>query len=387
MTGKATAEAQILGIGLATALGQGLDENCAALHEPPRLADRRVLQGFGEPVEVAYLAPPHSVNRRPEDYFHLVDVAVEEALMGNRLPPRQRSQMPLFIGSSSYAVGLSENMYRQALEQNSDQALALPLAGFEQLTTHLREKHRLCGPDYLLNTACTASANALLAAARQINLGRCEYALVIGIELFNHITASGFFGMQLLTSDMMRPFDRRRNGLILGEGCGALLLGRGGADQEKLIITSGASGCDTHSITASNPDGGHIATIMRTALRNAGISSTEIVAAKAHGTASPLNDDGEAAGMRRAFGTLPPFFVLKPHIGHTLGACGAIETGLLAGSIKHGLIPASGGFEQAAEQLGVTPMTEPMNARPGHYMLNFFGFGGNNSSLILTYRR
>ena len=104
---------------------------------------------------------------------------------------------------------------------------------------------------------------------------------------------------------------------------------------------------------------------------------------KAHGTASPMNDNGEAAGMRRLFTTLPPFFSLKSYIGHTLGSCGAMETALMIGCIEQGYLPISAGFTTADAELGVSPLTVSQPAPAGYYMLNFFGFGGNNCSLIL----
>jgi len=378
-------QAHILSIGLATALGIGVEENCAGLQKQEKKAALRTLDCLSQPVEVPYLAPPVAEASDLRSDFHLVDLAVEEALSASKLSAGQRSTMPLFIGSSSYAVGQSETLYQNALVKGNQYQLALPSAGFDQISAHLRQRFNLTGPSFQLNTACSAAANALLAAAQQIRLGYTDYAFVIGAELFNYTTIAGFNGMQLLTKDCMRPFDRRRNGLILGEGCGALLLGRDNAEEERLIIGAGASGCDTYSITASNPNGSHIASIMRLALQRAEVASNNIVAIKAHGTASPLNDDGEAAGMRKVFKTPPPFFALKPYIGHTLGACGTIETGLIAASLRRGFIPASGGFKEPDDRLAIAPITDALPAQPGWYMLNFFGFGGNNSSLLLSF--
>jgi len=189
--------------------------------------------------------------------------------------------------------------------------------------------------------------------------------------------------MQLLAKDIMRPFDQRRDGLVLGEGCGVILLGPAGRAQNGLFISGGASGCDTFSITTSNPDGVSNAKVMTQALNNACLVAEDVTAIKAHGTATPLNDDAEAAGMRQVFEEPPPIFALKPYVGHTLGACGAVETVLISAAIRAGFLPVSGGYEVYDEELGVRPLTSAMAVGSGHFMLNFFGFGGNNASILL----
>jgi 3-oxoacyl-[acyl-carrier-protein] synthase-1 len=293
--------------------------------------------------------------------------------------------MPIFIGSSSYTIGQSEALFAAALGAGEAGPLPVPSAGFGQLSRHLQTSHGLSGADYLFNTACTSSANALLIAAEHILAGYCEQALVIGMELFNVTTLAGFYGMQLLANEVMRPFDRRRDGLVLGEGCGAILLQAAGPDDNGLFVSGGASGCDTYSISTSNPDGTSNAEVMTQALNNVGLAPGDITAIKAHGSASPLNDDAEAAGMRRVFNEPPPFFVLKPYVGHTLGACGTIETILVCAAIREGFLPASGGFEIYDDDLGVHPMTAALNVDSGHFMLNYFGFGGNNASILLSH--
>jgi 3-oxoacyl-[acyl-carrier-protein] synthase-1 len=152
------------------------------------------------------------------------------------------------------------------------------------------------------------------------------------------------------------------------------------------MFWGGASNCDTYSISASNPDGSTIAAVMDAAMKRCGITSSDLRAIKAHGTATPLNDDGEAAGMRRSFEQIPPFFSMKAALGHTLGSCGVLETLLMAALLPEGKLPASVGFEEPDPELGVTPMREPLSVEAGYYLLNFFGFGGNNSSLILRYQ-
>jgi 3-oxoacyl-(acyl-carrier-protein) synthase len=391
MRGGELRRAQISGLGLVTALGADVSTNIAGCMKREPARERHTLQMRGEAVDVPYRSCPAQPN---DGFFAPVVRAVEDALIQAGTEGSARRTMPLFIGSSSYAIGESERLYAQALADDAagqgaggSAALAVPLPGFGQVSRFLRDACGLYGPDFLFNTACTASANALLAASDWIASGQGDEALVVGVELRNVTTMLGFAGMQLLAADVMRPFDARRDGLVLGEGCGAIVLRAASPGDDGVFIAGGASSCDTFSISTSNPDGTRIAAVMRDGLSRAGVPAEDIVAIKAHGTASPLNDDAEAAGMCQAFSALPPFFGLKSHFGHTLGACGAIETALVAAALREGSLPPSGGFEMLDERLGVQPLTDSMAVVNGHYMMNFFGFGGNNASVILEFRR
>lgn len=383
-----TAHVKVAGLGVITALGRGKQNNLEAMGSGKGLYRTQALKGFDEPIVAPYLSIEHerhsgSPAEATIEHLHwLLDCAIDEALDGIALSDDVRKNMPLFIGSSSYGINVGEVNYQQSLE-NDPVATPVPLDGFTQVGNHLRQKYGFMGADYAYNTACTSGANALLGAMATIAEGGNDYALVIGLETFNTTTLAGFYGMQLLASEAMRPFDKRREGLVLGEGCGVLLLCAARPDDKGITFCGGASRCDTHSIAASNPDGSAIALVMRDALEQSGVSADDIVAIKAHGTGSPLNDDGEAAGMTQTFDSVPPFFSLKSYIGHTLGGCGVIEAALMSACLAEGGIPASAGFECFDDSLGLTPITQAQTVGNGYYMLNFFGFGGNNCSLII----
>ena len=382
MKADRSCRAQISGFGLVTALGDGMEASLTALMNGVSAYQRRTLETLRNPVDVPYLPLQDA---RDGATLAPIGRAVEEALSGAGLDASALHTMPIFVGSSSYVIGQSEALYADMLSGEAADPLAVSLPGFSQVSRYLRAQYGLYGADYLFNTACTASTNALLVAAEHIESGRCDQALVIGMELANTMTLAGFYGLQLLAKDTMRPFDLHRDGLVLGEGCGAILLRAAQRGDDGLFVAGGASGCDTFSITISNPDGAQIAAVMRDALADAGVTTNDIIAIKAHGTASPMNDGAEAAGMRHVFRTIPPFFAMKPLLGHTLGACGVIETALVAGALFAGALPPTSGFETFDERLGVGPMTRAIAADVGHYMLNFFGFGGNNASLILEH--
>jgi 3-oxoacyl-[acyl-carrier-protein] synthase-1 len=187
----------------------------------------------------------------------------------------------------------------------------------------------------------------------------------------------------MLAPNGCRPFDAARNGLQLGEGAGAIWLT---ADDTKngFTLTGGANRCDTYHVTSSQPDGAGMAACMTAALRDANVAATAVRAIKAHGTGSLENDAAEAAAMRTLFGPQPPPFTgLKRYLGHTLGACGVVETIAFLGCLARGFVPASAGFADADPALALTPLTRHADAAPGDYLLNYFGFGGNFASLVV----
>lgn len=378
--------ARILGAGLSTALGHGLSANLDALQQaPPPHPLRRIPRALGD-LQLRYAGLPPS----PTDAdaaarsTAILDRVVGEALASVSLSPAQRQGMALFVGSSSFNVAEVEQSYRADLAAGRP---IRPLAhgGHAHLASALRRRLGLRGPDYSFSTACTASANAFACAAQMIDAGAIDHALVVGVELYNETTVLGFAGLELIAAETMRPFDLRRNGLIPGEGCAAVVLGRQGghgalADWRLL---GSANRCDSHSISAPSPDGSTVVQVIEQALHDAGVDAKAIATVKTHGTASLSNDEAEAAGMLAVFGQPPPLCAFKPYVGHTLGACGLIELLLLLGTLARAELPACPGVAASPEALGVALNQQRLPAPAGPIMANYFGFGGNNTSLIL----
>lgn len=371
-----------LGSGIATHLGTGIADNLAGLHRLPRpgsvlerrLDDRietiryKLLDGF-----------PLETGRRR--LAAVIDAVVTEALDESGLDASERRRMALCVGSSSFDISVSESLYRDELA-GGGAALPLRSCSFANLAEAVRSRFGLYGEDYSFNTACTASANGVWYAARLIRSGAVDHALVLGVELINDLTALGFLGLGLLSRSEMRPFSAGRDGLVLGEACSALVIGRGGPD--RFHFTGGANRCDTHSMVAANTDGSTIAAVIRAALDDGGLDTAAIDAVKAHGTANAANDEAEAAGLCRVFRALPPVCALKPFIGHTLGACGLTELILFYRALEEGFLVAtpSSGAEPEDPRVVLNAAERPMTR--GHFMLNSFGFGGNNTSLVIS---
>jgi 3-oxoacyl-[acyl-carrier-protein] synthase-1 len=301
-------------------------------------------------------------------------------------------------------MGVSEARYRQQLQQqdlqqhlpqlerqqlqppsaNAELAVPMGIIGYGKLAQSLGQQFALSPHRYTYSTACTSSSNALLYAHRLLQAGVIDHALVLGIEFFNHTTLLGFYGLGLISpSQSMRPFSAGRDGLMLGEGCGLLLLSRD-ASAARMHLCGGAVATDNHSLTAANIDGSSLAAVIGQALADSAITAADIVAVKAHGTASMLNDEAEAAGLRRVFAetAMPPIFALKPFCGHSLGASGALEMALTIGCLERELLPANPQLEDDSA-LGIRLLHQSESAPIGHYLFNCFAFGGNNNALIL----
>lgn len=369
-----------MGAGLATSLGTGVVENVAGLHETPppaQILERRV-GGRTETIPYKLLrGSPLDARRRLDE---AMDAVVEEALHEARLTPVERRKMALCVGSSSFDISVSEFLYREELQRGSD-ALPLRSSSLGNIAETVRARFGLRGEDFSFNTACSASANGLWYASRLIQSGQVDHALVLGVELLNDITALGLLGLGLLSRSTMRPFDSRRDGMVLGEACAALVLGRG--DPGVFHWKGGANLCDTASMVAATTDGSTIAAVMRQTLADAGLDPDAIAAVKVHGTASPSNDDAEAAGLVRTFDPLPPLCALKPFIGHTLGASGLAELILFYRALEQGFLVSTPGIGEPLDVPGVALNQREQPVADGCFLLNSFGFGGNNTSLVI----
>jgi 3-oxoacyl-[acyl-carrier-protein] synthase-1 len=292
--------------------------------------------------------------------------------------------MHVFFGSTSMDVPVFEGNHRRTLTSVSGMFLHAS-NGYGKIASYIAEKFDIRGSCYSFATACTSSANALLYAAAMIEEGHIERALVVGYDLYNNLGFYGFEALKSLAALEYRPFDRRRDGLILGEACGAVVLEGKRRKADDFTFLGGANLCDTYSVTSHDEEGSAVAETMRRALRQAGICRDDIDAVKAHATGTENNDRTECAAMRATFGhSIPPVTCVKPFIGHTVGACGVSELILFTESIKAGFIPSTPGFREADTDLNVTPLTENMDVGKGIFMLNYFGFGGNCTTLILS---
>lgn len=323
-------------------------------------------------------------NRSAEYFYAILFSAVSRALRDAGLNRAEIKDMHLFFGSTSMDVPVFEGNHRKTSATVSSMFLQSS-SGYGKIAGAIVEKFGIGGNCYSFTTACTSSANALLYAAAMISEGHIERAMVVGYDLFNNLGFYGFEALKSIAASEYRPFDRTRDGLILGEACGAVVLEGMRRKASDFMHLGGANLCDIYSVTSNDEEGSAAAETMNRALKQAGIGPEDICAVKAHATGTENNDKTECAAMRATFGRhIPPVTCVKPFIGHTVGACGVNEMILFTESVKAGFVPSTPGFREVDENLNLTPLMENMEAGEGIFMLNYFGFGGNCTTLILS---
>lgn len=319
----------------------------------------------------------------PSRFFGVLLNTVGRTIADAGLPPDALGGMGIFLGSTAMNIPIFEEQYASSDAGKWDY-LTQNAAGFGVIADGVARKFGIHGPCFTFCTACTSSANALLYAAALIAQGELERALVIGYDLYNHLGYYGFESLKLLSSSAYRPFDQRRDGVIMGEACGAVILDADPRRDGDFRILGGANACDTYNVALHNTDGQVVARVMRQALDKVGLPPGAVAAVKAHGTGSYPNDLTECNAMRQVFGArVPPLIGLKPYVGHTVGASGVVELILFSESVRAGFLPATPGFEVLDEELGLVPLAHREPADPGVFMLNYFGFGGNCTTLMI----
>ena len=239
-----------------------------------------------------------------------------------------------------------------------------------------------------LSTACSSAANAVIFGANLIRSGQAEIVAVGGSESLSDFHLHGFGSLMILDTAPCRPFDATRAGLNLGEGAAFLILEseasmkrRGAAS---LAVLSGfGNACDAFHQTASSENGEGAFLAMQKALKMAGLRPEDIDYVNAHGTGTPNNDASESAALRRVFGdAMPPVSSTKAFTGHTTSASGSIEAVFCLLALRHGFIPAQLNWTAADPACIVPSAGSP--AHLTHILCNAFGFGGNDSSLLIS---
>jgi 3-oxoacyl-[acyl-carrier-protein] synthase-1 len=241
-----------------------------------------------------------------------------------------------------------------------------------------------------LSTACSTGLHAVGAAKRLVESGDCDMCLAVGADALSLLTLRGFSSLLLIDPTGCKPFDKRRAGISLGEGAGAMCLA-----SEKAIkvlkavplayLAGWGASADCHHMTAPHPSGEGAKRAILAALLEANISPSQIDMVTTHGTATPDNDVAEIIALRSVFGRLPPLCSMKRTLGHTLAASGILETVFSLCALQKGCVPPTAGFEQPDEAIGAVPSTyREMPLR--HVLKNSFGFGGNNAAVVISLR-
>ena len=322
-----------------------------------------------------------------ERFKKILDKVIFDAIKEAKLSKEAQEDLHIFLGSTSMEMATNEEYKKDFNNQkgtNEFKDIGNGSMG-DYIESLICSKHK----SILFSTACTSSVNALAYASKMIEQKKIKRAIVIGIELFNKSTYGGFSSLMLLSqSKVYRPFDKNSDGIILGEGCSAIILEDEKKEDDNFKYMSWSNTCDNYSETTSDPSGVPIFNAMNQALEKANLDLKDIDCIKAHATGSENNNSSEAKALELLFNkynTDTKVTALKPILGHTLGACGTNEIVLMLNSIKNGFLPATFGFEEAAAEVKFTPLlrnTQTSNKQT--VLFNYVAFGGNNSSIILS---
>ncbi|MES2840635.1 MAG: beta-ketoacyl-[acyl-carrier-protein] synthase family protein [Pseudomonadota bacterium] len=296
----------------------------------------------------------------------------------------------VFMGTSTSGILQTELAYREL-----DPATGALPASFNYGTTHnpyalselLRLHLGITGMATTISTACSSSAKVFAAAARQLELGTIDAALVGGVDSLCLTTLYGFASLELTSREPCRPYDAGRNGISIGEGAAYALLERADASSADAVwlLGSGESS-DAHHMSAPHPEGLGARMAMQAALRSASLSADAIDYVNLHGTATPANDSAEGLAVSAVFGERVACSSTKGATGHTLGAAGAVEAVLCAIALVDGFVPGSPGTRALDPATPMNYQLQGADAPLRHALTNSFGFGGSNCSLVFGRR-
>jgi 3-oxoacyl-[acyl-carrier-protein] synthase I len=248
------------------------------------------------------------------------------------------------------------------------------------MTDFVRRSLALEGPSMTISTACSSSAKVFASAARYLEAGIADAAVVGGVDSLCLTTLHGFTSLQLVSDEPCRPFDAARKGMSIGEAAGYALLEK--IEPRKIALLGYGESSDAYHMSTPQPEGEGALGAMRQALSRAGVEAGDIDYVNAHGTATPANDRAEDRALVRLFGKRVPVSSTKGFTGHTLGAAGIVEAIVCFLALEHGFMPAT--LNSSALEPGLESMILLQNrpARVKRALSNSFGFGGSNCSLV-----
>lgn len=245
---------------------------------------------------------------------------------------------------------------------------------------------QVCGLDCevcTISTACSSAINSIIVGCEMLRSGEADLVIAGGSEALSKFHLNGFNTLHILDTEVCRPFDATRVGLNLGEGAAFVVLQMDKADG-KAYIGGYGNKCDAFHQTASSDDGEGAYLAMREALEFSGIDKSQIDYINAHGTGTPNNDPSESVALKRIFGDdMPLVSSTKGFTGHTTSASGSIETVICVLAMQNNFVPVSYGFSHMDEACIHPFEGDDKQHRMDYVICNSFGFGGNDSSLLL----
>jgi 3-oxoacyl-[acyl-carrier-protein] synthase II len=390
----------ITGVGAVTPLGVGSEP----LIERWSAGECGIEDGFGRCLEfdpLDFLSKKEA--RRSDRFAQLAMAAADEAIAqaGDESGlPYEPHRVGCVVGTGIGGLPSLEEQTRKLIARGEKAVspLAVPLMMGNAAAAAVAMRHDLHGHTYGVVSACAAGAHALGDASRIIRAGDADAVVAGGAEAAITGVATAAFAAMEATSPtgISRPFDARRDGFVMGEGAGVLVLEEKGAAEARgaailgELLGYGAT-CDGFHLTAPQPEGIEAARAISLAVADAGLTAVDVDYVNAHGTSTPLNDRSETMALKLALGERAgdiPVSSTKSAIGHLLGAAGAVEAIASIEALRRRVAPPTVGWEEPEEGLDldyVPGHSKPIENGEGPLVAvsNSFGFGGHNAVLCL----
>ncbi len=334
--------------------------------------------------------------------FAASDQAIKDAQLDfASMSEEERYEVGVIWGSGNGGIGTFEDQLREFHTGDGTPRFnpyMIPKMIVDIAAGAISIKHKLHGPNYCTVSACASSNTAIINAFDTIRLGKATIMVVGGSEAaVTHASVGGFNAAQALSKNnesfetASRPFDKDRDGFVMGEGAGALIL----EEYEHAIkrnapiyaeMVGGGMAGDAYHLTGTPPDGLGAGLGMSKALKEAGISADKIDYINAHATSTGLGDISELHGVKRVFGdSKVAISGTKSMTGHLLGGAGAIESVISILSVKHDIVPATINTQELDEKIPAglnIVLGKPLHQKVDYVLNNTFGFGGHTASSI-----
>ncbi|MGW7050677.1 beta-ketoacyl-[acyl-carrier-protein] synthase family protein [Streptomyces sp. NPDC054887] len=415
MTGRTVPPftAAVTGLGLVTAAGVGVPDTWRNVTEgrvrPASVGAREELRDL--PCDFMYAVPAEDLDtaqalgvaaqRLMDRFSQLAVLAAREAVADAGLDPAvwDGGRVAVVIGSAHGGLPFYDEQHT-ALTAKGPRRVSPKLA---PLTVVNGAASSVCmdlgarGPSQAVSTACSSGTVAIGTAHQMLRTGACDIVVAGGAEsVCSRLLIASACQMRAVSTRRddpaaaCRPFDADRDGFVVGEGAGLLVMERPehararGARIRAHVAGYGASS-DAYSAVAPDPEGKGIESALRTALGDAGIAPSEVGHVNAHGTSTVFNDLIEATTLHRVLGAGPLVTSTKAMTGHTLGAAGGIETALTVLALEHQLVPPTANLDALDPHIPVEVVAKA--ARPAAFdcaVKTSLGFGGHNAALVLT---
>jgi 3-oxoacyl-[acyl-carrier-protein] synthase II len=383
----------VTGRGVVTSLGEGAD----AFFELLAAGASGIVDGISRATAFdaeTYMDP--RVARRTDRYAQFAVAAAEQAVIESALADCDRDRVAVVIGTGvGGLITLQENC--ESFLERGERGVSpnfVPMMMPNAAAGAVAIRHGLHGPGFSIASACATGAHAIGEGMRMIERGAADVVVAGGTEAaLTSLCIAAFRRMGALSSDgISRPFDARRDGFVMGEGAGVLILEREEHARDRGVTVFGriaGYGASNDAFDMVQPDeqGAGALIAMRAALEDAGASTTDVGFISAHGTGTPINDRIESLAIRTLFGAdAPPISSTKSAIGHLLGAAGSTEALVCVEALRRGLLPPTINYEVPDPECDLDYLVEGAREAPGIKLAlsNSFGFGGQNACLAIT---